>query len=766
MTYRVSFSLEPDFGIPGAIVVKNGDRKQFFLRFVTLDLSENRSIHFDCNSWVYPLKKTSADRVFFANASYLPRQTPLALRDLRQEELESLRGSGRGERKDWERIYDYDRYNDLGNPDGGKDHERPVLGGSEAYPYPRRGRTGRPLSSKDRATETRNRLINLDFYVPPDDRFSPIKLSEFITNSLQAILHFVNPELKSLIQGNVINFASFDQIKKDLYQSERSRVLEGIVMEKLKAFLPEDLLKEFKKAIKENPIKFPIPQVIAADDSAWRTDEEFGREMVAGLNPAIIRCLETFPHVGKGGVQSCITESHIKDRLDGLTIEQAMSERRILLLDHHDYLIPYLRRINSQGLCVYASRTLLFVMKDGTLMPLVIELSLPVNGRGEETSRVFLPASQGTERALWQLAKAHVAVNDSGYHQLISHWLFTHATVEPFVIATRRQLSTMHPIYKLLDPHFKDTMFINSLARSVLLNAGGVLERTMFPGRYALELSSTIYKDWRFSEQGLPADLLKRGLAVEDPGEPSGVRLLLQDYPYAADGLDVWTAIKAWVTNYCCHFYHDDQSIVSDIEIQAWWNEIRQVGHGDKRDDDKCWFPLDSRANLIQILTTLIWIASALHAAINFGQYGYAGYPPNRPIRCRKFVPAEGTPEFADFLRDPDKYHLEMLADRFTTTLGIALIEVLSGHTADEVYLGQRASTAWTDDGEVLRMFEEFGESLRRVEKKIDERNSNPTLKNRWGPAKVPYTLLYPDVSNMGTEKGVTGKGIPNSVSI
>lgn len=79
--------------------------------------------------------------------SFLPWQTPLALQDLRKDELTSLRGNGRGERKEWERIYDYDRYNDLGEPEKGQDHVRPVLGGSNAYPYPRRGRTGRPLCS-------------------------------------------------------------------------------------------------------------------------------------------------------------------------------------------------------------------------------------------------------------------------------------------------------------------------------------------------------------------------------------------------------------------------------------------------------------------------------------------------------------------------------------------------------------------------------------------------------------------------------------------
>ena len=74
---------------------------------------------------------------------YLPSETPPGLRDLRDKELKDLRGDGTGVRKLCDRIYDYATYNDLGNPDRGKEFIRPILGGKK-IPYPRRCRTGRP----------------------------------------------------------------------------------------------------------------------------------------------------------------------------------------------------------------------------------------------------------------------------------------------------------------------------------------------------------------------------------------------------------------------------------------------------------------------------------------------------------------------------------------------------------------------------------------------------------------------------------------------
>lgn len=81
--------------------------------------------------------------------SYLPSDTPNGLRRLRKEELEIVKGNGQGERKKGERIYDYDVYNDLGDPDSDPNLKRPVLGGKQ-NPYPRRCRTGRPMCKTGR----------------------------------------------------------------------------------------------------------------------------------------------------------------------------------------------------------------------------------------------------------------------------------------------------------------------------------------------------------------------------------------------------------------------------------------------------------------------------------------------------------------------------------------------------------------------------------------------------------------------------------------
>ncbi|KAJ4968317.1 hypothetical protein NE237_015018 [Protea cynaroides] len=775
-TYKVTFNWDETMGIPGAFIIKNMHHSEFYLKTVTLeDVPGKGRVYFVCNSWVYPHHRYKYDRVFFANQTYLPIDTPESLRRYREEELENLRGDGKKELKEWDRVYDYALYNDLGDPDKDPNDARPVLGGSTEYPYPRRGRTGRKPTKTDPNSERRIPLaLGLEIYVPRDERFGHLKMSDFLAYGLKALVQFLLPELKDFCDSPHNEFKTFQHVF-DLYE-RGIQLPNGPTLDKARDTIPLELLKELFRLDGEKLLKFPTPQVIKEDKFSWRTDEEFAREMLAGVNPVCISRLGVteFPPTSKldpniyGNQNSSITRDHIEDKLNGLTVDEAITDNKLFILDHHDTLMPYLRRINTiTSTKTYAARTLLFLKDDGTLKPLAIELSLP-HPDGDQhgaISKVFTPGEQGVEASVWQLAKAYAAVNDSGIHQLSSHWLHTHAVIEPFVIAMNRQLSVLHPIHKLLQPHFRDTMNINALARQILINAGGIVENTVFPAKFAMEMSAMFYKSWVLPEQALPADLIKRGMAVSDSNSPYGLRLLIEDYPYAVDGLEIWSAIEVWVQEYCSFYYPKDEMIQNDSELQSWWAELRNEGHGDKK-DEQWWFKMQTVTELTETCTIIIWIASALHAAVNFGQYPYAGFLLNRPAISRRFMPEPGSLEYAELDHDFQTAFLKTITSQLETLLGITLIEILSKHSSDEVYLGQRDARDWTSDAAPLEAFERFGEKLVEIENKIKEMNNDNRWKNRVGPVNMPYTLLYPDTSNHTGVGGLTGRGIPNSVSI
>ncbi|XP_024963319.1 probable linoleate 9S-lipoxygenase 5 [Cynara cardunculus var. scolymus] len=791
-TFELDFDWEDEIGVPGAFLIINRHHKEFYLKTLTLEQVPNCGrVHFVCNSWVYPEEHYSKRyRVFFSNQTLVPGKTPEALRRYREEELEELRGNGTGKREEWDRVYDYDLYNDLSEPDAGSELIRPIFGGSQEYPYPRRCRTGRPPSKTDPNTESRIPILkSLTIYVPRDERFSQLKTSDVYAYGIKLVSqgllpgfgavfdkvsdeivgtfeHLLKHKFEAVSSNNFNEFSSFEDVLK-LYKGAL-KIPKSNLLESVREKIPLEFFRELLRSDGEPLAKFPTPQVIEADTSAWMTDEEFARQMLAGINPVVIRRLQEFPPTSKldpkifGNQNSTIREDHIEYQMDGLSVSEAIKCNKLFILDHHDPLMPFLRGINETSTNTYATRTILFLQNDGTLKPLAIELSVP-HPDGDHAgviSTVHTPAFEGAKGTIWLLAKTYVNVNDSGYHQLVCHWLHTHASIEPFIIATNRQLSIIHPVHKLLHPHFRDTMNINALSRQTLINAGGLLEKTVFPDKYALKLSCNMYKEWAFPEQALPADLIKRGLAVKDSRSPHGIRLLIEDYPFAIDGLEVWSAIESWVKDYVCIYYKNDEEIQNDYELREWWLEVRTMGHGDKKDEP--WWPkMQTRDELIESCTIIIWVASALHAAVNFGQYPYGGYLPNRPAMSRRLIPEPGSDDYDELETNPEKAFLKTVTPQLQSILGISLIEVLSRHSADEVFLGDRDTPEWTTDDEALEAFGNFGANLRKIEGKIVEMNQDVRLRNRNGPAKVPYTLLYPS-----SDIGLTGRGIPNSVSI
>ncbi|TKY61137.1 Linoleate 13S-lipoxygenase 3-1 [Spatholobus suberectus] len=752
VNYTTEFIVDSNFGVPGAITVTNKHQREFFLESITIEGFASGAIHFPCNSWV------QGERIFFSNKTYLPGDTPAGLRVLREKELINLRGDGKGVRTLSDRIYDFDTYNDLGNPDDGVELTRPTIGGSQNHPYPRRCRTGRAPTVTDMHAESRVEM-QLPMYVPRDEQFDESKQNTFAIKRLKAVLHNLIPGLKASLSANNHNFNRFSDID-DLYS-------DGLP-------LPDEILKKIPlpqvvtkiQECSQGLLKYDTPKIISKDKFAWLRDDEFARQAIAGINPVNIEGLKVFPPVSKldpeiyGHQESALKEEHVLGQLNGMTVQQAIVENKLFMINYHDVYVPFLDGINAlDGRKSYATRAIFFLTLLGTLKPIAIELSL---GPSSGSKHVVTPPVDATTNWKWQLAKAHACANDAGVHQLVNHWLRTHACMEPFILSAHRQLSAMHPIFKLLDPHMRYTLDINALARQKLINADGIIESCFTPGRYCMEISSAAYKNfWRFDMEGLPADLIRRGMAVPDPTQPNGVKLLIEDYPYATDGLLIWSAIENWVRTYVNHYYRHASLICNDKELQAWYSESINVGHGDLR-HERWWPTLNNSEDLVSILTTLIWTVSAQHAAINFGQYPYGGYVPNRPPLMRSLIPEESDEaDYANFLADPQKYFLNALPSLLQATKYMAIVDILSTHSPDEEYLGERQqSSIWSGDAEIIEAFYRFSAEIRRIEKEIERRNCDPTLRNRCGAGVLPYELLAPT-----SQPGVTCRGIPNSVS-
>ncbi|TVU45543.1 hypothetical protein EJB05_05032, partial [Eragrostis curvula] len=381
MVFRVNFEWDESQGIPGAVIVKNLQNIEFFLKTLTLEgVPGKGTVVFVANSWVFPHELYSQDRIFFANDTYLPSKMPAPLLPYRQDELKILRGEDSpGPYEEHDRVYRYDYYNDLGDPDKGEKHARPILGGSQEHPYPRRGRSGRHRTKTDPTSESRLSQFNLkkalNIYVPRDERFGHLKFSDFLGYSLKALVEALVPTMGVVIDDERYEFDSFEDILA-MYELGPEKANNPLLAE------IRNNIHEFIRSIlpvggHDHPLKMPLPQVIKTDvlnkdpddKYGWRTDEE----------------------------------------------------------------------------------TLLFLKNDGTLKPLAIELSLPhPEGRLMVLSAHVHSSSPRVEGHICSLPRLMPVVNDSALHQLISHWLNTHAVIEPFVIATNRQLSAVHPVHKLL----------------------------------------------------------------------------------------------------------------------------------------------------------------------------------------------------------------------------------------------------------------------------------------------------------------------------
>ena len=198
-----------------------------------------------------------------------------------------------------------------------------------------------------------------------------------------------------------------------------------------------------------------------------------------------------------------------------------------------------------------------------------------------------------------------------------------------------RNLPDAHPVYRLLRPHFRYTMAINSRARETLINDGGIIDQVFaIGGEGRRELMRRGGAAYNIHWTNIKRNVKSRG--VDDPN-------LLPGYYYRDDGLKLWQAMEDFIAKIINEFYSSDEDVQGDSELQNVASDLYTNGFPANGWEQGHGFPksIDIREQLVELCTLMMFTGSAQHSSINFGQYDMYSYIPNATTSMRLPPPTQ-----------------------------------------------------------------------------------------------------------------------------
>mmetsp|Transcript_2922 Transcript_2922/g.4439 ORF Transcript_2922/g.4439 Transcript_2922/m.4439 type:complete len:1085 (-) Transcript_2922:650-3904(-) len=457
----------------------------------------------------------------------------------------------------------------------------------------------------------------------------------------------------------------------------------------------------------------------------WKEDEEFGRQMLQGANPVgLVKCSK-IPN------KFAVSNETVKGLLrKGTSLEQECASGRVFIIDH-EILDPIARWNHKTMGCTGATSTdkryvtaamcLLYVNANERLVPIAIQLGQ----RPGPENPVFTPADSDTD---WTGAKIWFKCADAQVHQMVTHLLGTHLLVEPFAIATWRNLPSAHPIYKLLRPHLRYTVAINTIGRDSLIAPGGVGDRVLaIGGGGHIDIMKSAFKTFDFwKTMHLPSALTQRG--VENTS-------VLRNYTYRDDGLLVWRALFNYVHDIVSLYYEEDADVINDSEIQSWINDMQQNGyHGKQGQGHGLPTRFDTKHEMCEVITTLLWTASCQHAAVNFSQFDYYSFGVMAPGMMRQSPPTVKG-------KMTERELVDSLPSCANVSYAMAVAWNLSRFSSEEVFLGDYPENLFTD-APALKVQEQFRLALSQLTDTFAKRNEKIAVKYPYlMPTRIPNSI-------------------------
>uniref|UniRef100_A0A4W5NWJ5 Si:dkey-17e16.9 n=1 Tax=Hucho hucho TaxID=62062 RepID=A0A4W5NWJ5_9TELE len=446
--------------------------------------------------------------------------------------------------------------------------------------------------------------------------------------------------------------------------------------------LPAEVLFSFSKEVetiytRESGLHGHNTSILEYVSEHWKKDDFFGSQFLNGTNPNVIQRCTTLP------TNFPVTDEMVQPSMeDGSSLATEMKKGNIFICDYKRLENVPTRVVNGEPLPLTAALCLFYNNPEDNLIPIAIQLEQQPSVQNP----IYLPSDSEHD---WLLAKMFVRNADFIEHQNSYHLLGTHLLAEAFAMATLRSLPIMHPLHKLLIPHF--------LSQKITKKRTFIQDTTL--GLEGLkELLKRAHSEITYSSLCLPENIVARGLES------------IPNFYYREDGLKLWNIINSFVQGMVEHFYSSDSEVSRDSESFSSSTNVVFPGIPQRFDTVK---------EVIKFITMVIFTVSAQHSAVSMGQFDYCSWVLNSPIFLCKAPPTtKGSSSMSTIF--------ETLPDVGSTVRGMASIWLLSKKYSD-----------FTDGyfDVTKQMMKHFQAELSYLSESIIERNSTLTL---------PYNYLNP----------------------
>lgn len=480
------------------------------------------------------------------------------------------------------------------------------------------------------------------------------------------------------------------------------------------------------------------PAIIANDypptTDGFPSDASFAWQRLAGVNPVVLRLLTDFPK-DDFPLEQVDLRPYFQDFA---ALDHARRERQLYIADY-EFLAGV--KQNDERRYLPAPFALFYFMgerkkddkpptpigdnfsgerpprRDGwTILPGAGDFKLgtdtPLSGglapvaiqidRNFDSVKnpIFTPKDVNEKGNSWGVAKLRVQIADLNYHETKTHLAEAHLLMEGFKVGMERTLAANHPLYVLLRYHFEGLMAINYLAFRTLIAPGGGVDKLLgntLEGSF--RLTERAAERWDFQKLAFKADIEARGLLDADTTIPS--------YPYRDDGLRVWNAIHSFVEDYLFIYYVNNEAVTEDSELLAWLKEMNEKGvHGVPS--------VQTRSDLTEFVTNLIFNCSARHASINYSQYDYVGFIPNMPGAS-----------FGKPIKDDGTVMTNLLALLPPAKETRDMVELMANLSPQSPFGTLGMYTNGLEDPDADNAAKRFRDKLREIDSEIERENRN-----------------------------------------